>query len=82
MELILVHLDVPMHIKKNGKTLSDFSVNSFFGKAIKITTDNYHISPDIINLIDVIIFETGWYKNYNDPECYFGKNRPNIQATC
>ena len=72
------HLDVPMHIKKNGKTLSDYNINSFFGKAIKVTPDNYHLSLNVIELIDVIIFETGWYKNYPNPDIYFGKDRPRI----
>ena len=72
------HLDVPMHIKKNGNSLSDFPITSFFGRAIKVNSKNYNLSSNKLNLIDAIIYDTGWYKNYDNPNVYFGSNRPEI----
>ena len=70
------HLDTPSHIISGGKTLNDFPLSSFKGKAVKINKNylqNYDLSK-----IDGIIYETGWYKFYNNSKKYFGNNRPRI----
>ena len=72
------HLDVPMHTIKRGKGLSDYGLEAFFGRAIKINNklENYNYIED--SSIDVIIYETGWYKNYLNPKVYYGNSRPEI----
>lgn len=72
------HLDVPMHTLKNGKGLMDYGLDAFFGKAIKVNNTKINFPFIKENSIGVLIYETGWYKNYNDPEIYFGGNRPSI----
>jgi len=72
------HLDVPSHIIKNGKSLEDFPINSFTGKAIKINIDECESLSDINDKFDGIILNTGWHKNYKDPNLFYGSNRPTI----
>lgn len=70
------HLDTPAHILKEGKTLSDFPLSSFMGKAIKInekSTLNFNLKD-----IDGVIFETRWSRFYKDSKKYFGNGRPKI----
>ena len=72
------HLDVPAHIIKGGKTLSDFPLNTFMGKMIKINESCIENIRSIRDEIDGVIYDTGWYRFYNNPEIYFGKNRPSL----
>ena len=74
------HLDVPSHIIEGGKTLSDFSLDAFFGIAIRVRPENYLEIKQYIQKIDAVIFDTDWYKKINDPETIFGENRPKIPA--
>ena len=74
------HLDVPAHIIQGGKTLSDFSLEAFFGIAIRVRPENYLEIKQYIQKIDAVIFDTDWYKNIDDPETMFGENRPKIPA--
>ena len=70
------HLDTPSHIINGGKTLNDFPLSSFKGKAIKI--DKNYLKNFDLSDADGIIYETGWYKYYNNSKKYFGDNRPEI----
>jgi len=72
------HLDVPAHMIKNGKTLDEFPLNAFMGIAIKISKQNFAKLLDYKRKFDTVIYDTGWYKNYDKPEIFFGKNRPII----
>ena len=74
------HLDVPAHIIHGGKTLSDFSLGSFFGTAIQINKFNYAQIEEYIGEIDAVIFDTGWYKKIGEPDTFFGNDRPTIPA--
>tara|TARA_Y100000590_G_scaffold20022_2_gene23396 strand:- start:6902 stop:7519 length:618 start_codon:yes stop_codon:yes gene_type:complete len=71
------HLDVPAHVIPNGKTISDYSLESFHGRGVLVDKTNYF---KLINTdsIDTIIYNTGWYKKFNDPNTFFGKDRPII----
>ena len=74
------HLDVPAHIIPGGKTLSDFSLEAFFGIAVRVRQENYLEIKQYIQKIDAVIFDTGWYKKIDDSETFFGENRPKIPA--
>ena len=72
------HLDVPAHILENGKTLDNFSIDSFCGKAVKVDFGESDNLDKIDYNIEGIILNTGWYKNFNKPDIFYGKNRPKI----
>lgn len=72
------HLDVPAHMINGGKTLSEFSLNSFIGIALRVDKSNYQSLIDLDIKYDSIIYDTGWYRNYNKPKVFFGNNRPII----
>ena len=72
------HLDVPAHIIPDGKTLDQFPLSIFSGRVLKVDKNSYADLEQIEEKMDGIIFETGWYKNFNNPEIFFGPNRPAI----
>ena len=74
------HLDVPAHMIKGGKTLEDFPLSSFSGRAIKVQINKYKDLDNINEKIDGIILDTGWYNNFKNPEVYYGSDRPEIPA--
>ena len=70
------HVDVPAHIIAGGKTLKDYPLNFFTGKAIKINSSSIDEINNLDENIDGVIFETGWYKNFIEPQKFYGKKRP------
>ena len=72
------HLDVPAHIISGGKTLDAFSVSSFSGCTIRVDSNTIYGLNQIDENIDGIIFDTGWYRHFNEPKIYFGSKRPEI----
>ena len=75
------HLDAPAHIISGGKTLDDFAISSFTGQTIKVDLNLISALDKVDEKIDGIIYDTGWYKNFNDPKIYFGSDRPEIPKT-
>jgi len=72
------HLDAPAHILSGGKTLDDFPISSFTGKTIKVDIKSINALDKIHKPLDGIIFDSGWYKYFNNPEIYYGSDRPEI----
>lgn len=72
------HLDVPAHIILGGKTLSDFPLTAFLGNAVKVDKNSYESLDQVEGEIDGIIYDTGWYRNFNDSSIYYGSDRPAI----
>jgi arylformamidase len=72
------HLDVPAHIISGGKTLDNFSLSSFTGKTVKVDFNSIGGLDKTTEKIDGIIFDSGWYRNLNEPKIYFGSDRPEI----
>lgn len=76
------HMDGPLHMIANGKSLADFPVEHFFGRGHLIDTRNKsEISADLlenkkINPGDIILILTGFSSKFNEPEYY--KNYPEI----
>ena len=72
------HLDAPAHIINGGKTLDKFTLDSFCGKTIKVNKNNFKSLLSLEKNIDGVIYDTGWYKNFNNPKKFFNKDRPLI----
>jgi len=72
------HIDAPCHIIENGKSLDNFPIDKFIGKAMVIhCKDQKEIGlkflqtfEDKIAQIDFIIFFTGWQYKWNT-DAYF-----------
>ena len=76
------HMDAPCHVRKNGISLDNFTVDKFVGKALVIDCSNLDENgiidisyinkyKDIINEAEYILFKTGWDKYWNSNK-YFG----------
>ena len=74
------HLDAPAHVISGEKTVENFKLSSFSGDAIRINDDTMDQLKDADNNIDGIIYDFGWYKHFNDPETFYGKERPVIPS--
>mgnify|MGYP001200496444 FL=1 len=72
------HLDAPAHMIRDGKTLDDFPLETFFGRSVKINDKTINDLKNIGIKIDGIIYDSGWYKNYNNSKIFYGSNRPII----
>jgi len=72
------HLDTPAHIISGGKTLDDFPLSFFIGKTVKVNLTSISELNKIDEKVDGIIFDSSWYKRFNEPEIYFGSDRPEI----
>ncbi len=79
------HVDAPAHMIANGKTLDQFQISDFTGKALMIPfshDDLEEIEQDVylsqfeskIRDAEFIILKTGWSEKWGDPD-YF-KNFP------
>ena len=72
------HLDVPAHIIPGGRVINDFPLSSFSGHSVKVNVDSFYQLETIKEKLDGIVFDTEWYRCINNPEIYFGSNRPVI----
>jgi len=70
------HIDAPLHFIPDGKCISDFSLDHFYGPAVLIDVINKDvIDIDVLDGIeiskgDIVLFYTGHDKYYGKPE-YF-----------
>ena len=72
------HLDVPIHIIPDSKTLDDFPLSTFKGTVVKVDKNSYSSLDQMKQKVDGIIYDTGWYRHFNDPEIFYGPDRPII----
>ena len=72
------HLDVPAHIIPGGKTVDSFLLSSFTGTAVKVDKTAWMDLHQVEKEIDGVIYDSGWYKHFNDHEIYYGSGRPMI----
>ena len=75
------HVDAPAHIINGGKTLDDFPLSFFTGQTVKVdihSLSSLDKTDKTDEKIDGIIFDTGWYRHFNEPNKYFGSDRPGI----
>jgi len=67
------HIDVPFHMIKNGKKLSDYSINKFVGNGTVIDVrglKNINVNLQGIQKKDIILFRTDHTKQINS-DTYF-----------
>jgi len=72
------HMDAPYHVIEDGKSIDNFSLDSFCGRAVKITQPTSSNLSQTDQEFDGVILDTGWYKKYDNPQIYFGNDRPEI----
>ncbi len=72
------HLDAPAHIIPDGKTIDSFPLSKFAGKAIKVDKSSYKKLGLINYKINGVLFDTGWYKNFDNANIFYGSERPSI----
>tara|TARA_B100000315_G_C14512439_1_gene557613 strand:+ start:250 stop:867 length:618 start_codon:yes stop_codon:yes gene_type:complete len=72
------HLDVPAHVIPGGKTLDNFTLSSFTGTAVKIDENTYNSLDRFENEIEGVLYDFGWYRQFDDPEIFYGSDRPQI----
>ena len=75
------HLDVPAHVTPGGKTIDNYTLNSFTGTAVKVDKDSYYNLGQVVDEIDGVVYDSGWYRHFNNPDKYYGPYRPVIPET-
>ncbi len=78
------HLDAPFHMLENGKRLSEFPAEHFFGRGVLIDAVNKPIDADLltakqISKGDILLVMTGFSKKFGTPEYY--EQYPEISET-
>ncbi|MFA4814659.1 MAG: cyclase family protein [Candidatus Gracilibacteria bacterium] len=69
------HMDAPLHMLKNGKRLSEYSPEYFFGKGHLIDARGKPIDVDLldektISPGEIVLIMTGFYKKFGTSEYY------------
>lgn len=72
------HIDAPRHMLKDGKSVDEYRLEKFTGKALLIDCRKYsHLDWTLIkkyekdiNTIDFVVFNTGWNLKWNN-DSYF-----------
>jgi len=72
------HLDVPAHVIPRGKTVDNITLSSFTGTAVKVDENSYNSLDQMEGKIAGVVYDTGWYKQFIDPEVFYGPDRPQI----
>lgn len=75
------HMDAPLHMLQNGKRLSEYSADHFFGKGHLIDARGKEINADLLEgkriaKGDMVFVMTGFSKKFGTPEYY--KSYPEI----
>jgi arylformamidase len=82
------HVDAPSHILKDAKSLDQFPLDKFVGKAIvipcqdkeEITLEYLQAYEDKIAQVDFILFFTGWQYKWNTPDYFSDSPTPTREA--
>ncbi len=72
------HLDVPAHVIPRGKTMDNFALSSFTGTTVKVDENSYNSLKSVKGEIDGVVYDSGWYKQFINPEVFYGPDRPQI----
>jgi arylformamidase len=82
------HIDVPAHIIKDGKSITDLAPEKFCGRALKIRVSKENkVTADTIKaefsengIPDFVIFQTGWEKFWDSPNYFKDFPLPDFDA--
>jgi arylformamidase len=76
------HMDAPKHMRLEGNTLDEFSVDKFIGKAFivditnidteRITLGYLKIYAEEISKVDFVIIKTGWSAYWGEEKYFIG----------
>ena len=91
VEMVLhsgTHIDAPCHILKDTKSLDQFPLDKFIGKAIVIPChDRKEIDVEFlkpyekkISMVDFVLFYTGWQENWKTEKYYNNCPTPTQEA--
>jgi len=79
------HIDAPMHMLEQGKPLSSFPLETFFGKGVCIDVSTEYTVEAVKKIEvakgDIVLLYTGWEKQIGRPE-YYEKFPPIPEAVC
>src|SRR3989339_1898771 len=69
------HMDAPFHMLKNGKRMTEYPPDRFFGKGHLIDARGKSIDVDLlkeksISKGDIVFIMTGFYKKFGTPAYY------------
>lgn len=71
------HMDAPAHMLDKGKSLDDYEIDQFLGRALvleingkEITRDDLWGYRDLLKKVDFVLFKTGWCKKWGQ-DSYF-----------
>jgi kynurenine formamidase len=70
------HIEAPIHMVENGKTLSDYPIDSFFGEALVFDVRGQsiiNVNVDLVKSHDIVFFRTD-HVNHIHKGSYFQKN--------
>lgn len=78
------HMDAPFHMLQNGKRLSEYPPEHFFGKGHLIDARGKSINADLLNEKeisrgDIVLIMTGFSNKFGRPEYY--ESYPEISKT-
>jgi len=82
------HIDAPSHVLQDAKSLDQFPLDKFVGKAIvipcqekeEITMEYLQTYEDRIAQVDCILFFTGWQYKWNTQDYFSDSPTPNREA--
>jgi len=88
------HVDAPMHIYEDGKPLSDYPLERFYGEAVvldipkgeleEITAADLEKAKPEVQPDDIVLIHTGWGRFYEGEgrkhELYLAKRQPGLVA--
>ena len=75
------HLDVPAHVIPGGKAVDSFPLRSFTGDAVKVDKAIWFSMEQIEGDIDGVIYDSDWYRHFNDAEIFYGPDRCRFPKT-
>jgi kynurenine formamidase len=76
------HLDAPWHMIENGKKISDFAPDKFFGQGVLIDARDKQINADLLQNLNldsnsIVLVLTGHLKKFRNPDYY--ETMPEVQ---
>jgi kynurenine formamidase len=79
------HVDSPLHVKKNGKSIDELPIEAFMGEGVvldmrqkrpseAITPEDIENSRPEIQEGDIVILNTGWHEKWGDTAEYLNEH--------
>jgi kynurenine formamidase len=76
------HIDAPLHMVKDGKSLDQIPIEKFVGRGRLIKVDGVFDIESVKNAkieeADIVLFHTGMAEAYGQDDKYYGDSRPEM----